>query len=277
MAFQWYQTDPLGASSQATQQQPPPGYGPIYYSRSAPSSPYAQPVLLPTPPVAVSPLPGQVWLPYGYSPGTAPIPLQRSPGAPPIPAAPVLLDVLNPSTSWRHQTAPHIQYDIRDYPQRALVNTPAGAALLSQSHLGASITSPATTSIKVISKLFPWEIDVQSANSNTPVTVEDLIIAVHDALDKHITGSEWWIVTEDVRTKVSAQYLKNCDRSSTGEGRHKGEVEKPRHKKEGLRRVDWLLDNFVMKGLEKDEAFSSTRIRDKDIRDQTWVLVTGPK
>jgi hypothetical protein len=40
-------------------------------------------------------------------------------------------------------------------------------------------------------------------------------------------------------------------------------------------RIDWLLENFVMKGLEKDDQFLSTRIRDPATREKTWVLVTG--
>ena len=72
---------------------------------------------------------------------------------------------------------------------------------------------------------------------------------------------QWWIVTDDVRTKVSAAYAKNCDVSTAGESRKKAVVDKARHKKEGLRRVDWLLDNIVMKGLERDDSFVASRIR----------------
>jgi len=274
MTYQWYPTDHIGVPGQPIPVIPGQ---PTLYARSAPSSPYHQPgILLPTPPVAVSPLPQPVYLPYGYSPGQPTIPLQPSPRARSLNLAPVLLDVINfPSTaSRRQQQTPHLHYDLRDFPSRALVSTNSSFSL-SDSLLTASILNPATTAIKVVSKAFPWEIDVESADDNTPVTLEDLITAVHAALDKHITGSEWWIVTEDVRSKVSAQYSKNCDASSSGEGRHRGQLEKARSKKEGLRRIDWLLENFVMKGLEKDDQFLSTRIRDPAIREKTWVLVTG--
>lgn len=42
-------------------------------------------------------------------------------------------------------------------------------------------------------------------------------------------------------------------------------------------RIDWLLDNFMMKGLEKDNEFISERIRDPSTREKTWVLVTSEK
>jgi len=116
---------------------------------------------------------------------------------------------------------------------------------------------------------------VQSADDNSPVTVEDLVNAVHESLSKHISGTEWWIVTDSVREKVTAQYVQNCE-ATERDGRRKAEVEKPRQKNEGLRRVDWLLDGFVMKGLEKDDKFAKLRFRDKDVVEQTWVLVNGP-
>ena len=52
------------------------------------------------------------------------------------------------------------------------------------------ISQPPTASITVISKLFPWEIQVASSSSSSPVTVEHLIHAIHETLWKHLTGSE---------------------------------------------------------------------------------------
>jgi len=189
---------------------------------------------------------------------------------------PVLIDILHSSSRRSGAKQPHLIYDLRDFPERALVNTRPHPVPLSDAHLDAPITSPPKNSIKVISKAFPWEIDVQSAAEDVPVTVGDLISAVHECLQKHISGSEWWIVTDLVRDKVSAQYVKNCERSSAGNSR-RYEVEKPREKSEGLLRVDWLLENIVMMGLEKDDAYAAQRFRDKETRANTWLLVTGPK
>jgi len=192
-----------------------------------------------------------------------------------LPGQPVLIDILHPNSRRIGAKQPHLIYDLRDFPEKALVNT-RQAVPLSEAHLDAPITSPPTNQIKVISRAFPWEIDVESSSDNVPVTVADLIHAVHETLQKHITGSEWWIVTDQVREKVSAQYVKNCDRSSAGNPR-RYEVEKPRDKSEGLRRVDWLLDHIVMTGLERDDTFAAQRFRDKETRSITWVLVTSSK
>lgn len=189
---------------------------------------------------------------------------------------PVLIDILHSSSRRSDARQPHLLYDVRDFPEKALVSTRPHPVQLSEAHLDAPITSPPTNQIKVISKIFPWEIDVESAADDLPVTVADLINAVHDSLQKHISSSEWWIVTDQAREKVSAQYIKNCDRSSAGNSR-RFEIEKPREKSEGLRRVDWLLDNIAVMGLEKDDAFVSQRFRDRETRAMTWLLVTGPK
>lgn len=282
MSFQWVQQpDPNllgGGPAQAIPPPSPGGYS-YYYPRSAQTSPYAQPTLLPTPPVAVSPLPGgPVWLPY-YSPNAQAQALPSPGHAPrpqPGPTQPILIDILHPASRRVGAKQPHLIYDLRDFPEKAAVNVKPRPVALSDAHLDAPLTSPPTSAIKVISKEFPWEIDVESADENTPVTIADLINAVHEALQKHITSSEWWIVTDKVREQVTGHYVKNCERSSAGNPR-KYEVEKPREKNEGLRRVDWLGDAVVMIGLEKDDAFAAQRFRDKETRAITWRLITSPK
>jgi len=282
MAYQWYDGN-QGLAAPGGNFVPTYGAnGQIVYQRSAPNSPFGGPVLLPGQP---SPAAQPVFLPQvaaGYSPGHVGAQLPSPNRMPAQLQGPVLLDVLNAGSgpSWGGRSSsstPHIHYDLRDYPSRALVTTHPQLSLLSQGHLKASITNPATTGIKIISKNFPWEVDVESDRQGAPITVEDVVNTLHETLDKHIASSEWWIVTDEVRSRVAKQYERNCDASPSGSGRHRGEVEKPRHKSEGVRRVDWLLDNFIMKGLEKDENLIQKRVPDKSMRENTWCLVVGPK
>ncbi|KAF8313468.1 hypothetical protein DL93DRAFT_2203037 [Clavulina sp. PMI_390] len=283
MSYTWAAGLQPGLTVQdAAMPQAAPGYS-YNYPRSAQTSPYAQPVMLPTPPVAVSPLPaGPVWLPVGLSPNTQPMQLPSPSGRPrrlsqAPPAGPVLIDILHPPTRrlGHMSTQPHLLYDIRDFPQKALLNSNR-PMLLPDAHALAAVTNPPTAQLKIISKAFPWEIDVESEDPSVAVTVGDVIVAIHETLHKHITNSEWWIVTEQVRDKVTAQYIKNCERSSAGNPR-RFEIEKPREKSGGLMRVDWLLADIVMRGIERDEEFINQRIRDPETRAVTWCLVTGPK
>lgn len=227
-----------------------------------------------------------MWMPV-YSPNTGAVTLPQPspnmqarsllPQQPQYqPQTPVLIDILHPSSRRTGAKGHHLIYDIRDFPEKAMVSTRPTYMGLSEQHIDAPLTNPPTTKLRVISKAFPWEIEVESQDETLPVTVGDLITTVHETMQKLISSSEWWIVTDSVREKVSAAYVKNCDRSSAGNPR-RYEVEKPREKTEGLRRVDWLLDNVVMNGLERDDAFINTRVRDKDTRLITWCLVTTPK
>lgn len=192
MAFQWTVQPGPDPGLQA-----PAGYS-YNYPRSAQTSPYAQPtVLLPTPPVAVSPLPGgPVWLPV-YSPGSQqvalPSPSGRHQQLPPQGRQePVLIDILHPASRRAGGKQPHLMYDLRDYPERAMVNTRPGPVALSDAHLDAPLTSPPTTRIKVISKAFPWEIDVESADETVAVTVGDLINSVHGEFMRYLHIFNRW-------------------------------------------------------------------------------------
>ena len=220
MAFQWVQTDPNGLQAPTGYSQAPTGYS-YNYPRSAQTSPYAQPGLLPTPPVAVSPLPnGPVWLPV-YSPGNQAVPLP-SPGAKPmnLSSHPVLIDILHQNSRRSGAKQPHLIYDLRDYPEKSLVNTRPQPVPLSDAHLDAPITSPPTTQIKVISKAFPWEIDVESASNTVPVTVGDLISAVHgmlrNSLNNEASESNSCFHVFRVSSETHHRFrVVDCDRSST--------------------------------------------------------------
>ena len=237
MAYQWYDPNAGNQNLAAPGGNLVPTYGAngqIVYQRSAPNSPFGGPVLLPAQP---SPAAQPIFLPQvggpavaGYSPGNVAIQLPSPNRIPSQLSGPVLLDVLNPGTgpSWgRSSSTPHIHYDLRDSPHRALVTANPQLSALSPGHLRASITNPAVAGIKIISKNFPWEIDVESDRSSAPITVEDVITTIHEVsgrvrfvvhlsweifllltpsifdqtLDKHIASSEWWIVTDEVRNR----------------------------------------------------------------------------
>ncbi|KAF8331092.1 uncharacterized protein EI90DRAFT_1061668 [Cantharellus anzutake] len=269
MAYQWY--DPNAASGNQNLAAPT-GLVPTYVLLPGQPSPAPQPVFLPQ--VSAAPMVA------GYSPGRVAVQLPSPNRGPVQLGAPVLLDVLNAGsgTSWGGRTSsPRLYYDVRDYPSRASVLTGSQLSTLSSQLLRATVTNPPFARLKIVSKAFPWEIDVESNGPGEPITVEDVITAIHETLDKHIASSEWWIVTEETRNRVARQYEKNCDAAASSSSRHRGELEKPRHRSEGVRRVDWLLDQYIVKGLEKDDVFIQKRIPDRAAREYTWSLALGSK
>lgn len=189
----------------------------------------------PTPPSAVSSLPAAPWL--GYTSPPAHISGLLSPGQSVGDADVVMIDILQAKpTSAANSKHLHIVYDIRDYPENAALNTRPQKVQLSDTHLEAYLTDPPVSSIKVVSKAFPWVIDVDSGDESVPITVGDLIAAIHSAsfhipyrkhdnsnsgsmmfvptlsvetLQKLVTRSEWWIVTDLVREEFSQSRMRH--------------------------------------------------------------------
>ncbi|KAF8328613.1 uncharacterized protein EI90DRAFT_3126070 [Cantharellus anzutake] len=252
---------------------PAPVLNPAY---AAPANPpnvqaYHQIPLVPAsnPPNRVYP---QWWVPNGGNPALrwAALPYANG-GTENRPYS--LHHVLDPA----HQSRGHrkqspdvtIHYDIREYPQYASLNTRPRRMALGDEYLRADATYPPCASMKIISKKFPWEIDVEYPKSSAAVTIGDVLQAVHEALHVSATQLEWQDLTEDFRRRVGEQARQNCDATL------KLNLRKARFTDEGVKRVDWLVDRHIMKGLKKDERFIRECVKDPSMRERTWVLVTS--
>ena len=102
-------------------------------------------------------------------------------------------------------------------------------------------TKNSATFIRLFSKDFPWSIEIKSP---TPITCEGVWDAVHDALQQPIVDSEWALILFDNdRKKI---------------------IETARAKREGsdmsMKRIDWLGEQILFKGLEQDGEFQKARL-----------------
>jgi len=102
----------------------------------------------------------------------------------------------------------------------------------------------------LISKDFPWSIDINARGN--PITCDNIWTALHVALQEPIVDSEWGVIS------VDKDRMRKVERAA----KRRQEVEKDRSKK--LKRIDWLMEGFVFKGLEKDEEFAKRRLAYKD-------------
>jgi len=118
--------------------------------------------------------------------------------------------------------------------------------------------------MNIVCKLLPWVIDVRNPDG---VTCEDVLKAIHTTLLEAITSPEWWIARKSQREKVQEAYRVNCKDGDT-----------KRNVKDGIKRVDWLLDETWVLGLDKDQEFIDDRVYDKKLHPITWVLImcAGP-
>lgn len=123
-------------------------------------------------------------------------------------------------------------------------------------HAHATVTQ--ASHVRLISKDFPWSVDIKT--NGHPVTCDDVWNALHTALQQPLADSEWGALSHDATRAKRVQKAAKQRQS---------EVDKDK----ALKRVDWLADNFVFRGLEKDDDFAKRRLAYVDSEcEETWVV-----
>ncbi|KAJ7646990.1 hypothetical protein FB45DRAFT_892012 [Roridomyces roridus] len=210
-----------------------PWQPPAYYQQPHPANAFAQP----GPPGGFPGFWGQAgWVP----PPNAGYLSNKYPGLNPILAADA-----NP-----------MKYDVRKKARNEI----APATYMPIRNLYA--TSSSAVHIRLISKSFPWSIDVMS---NTPVTVEAIWDALYAALQQHIADSEWGILVNDKDRKYREAIEKATKRRVDA-----GDADSR------LKRIDWLGAQTLFKGLEKVDGFQELRLLPgAEDCPETWVVKLG--
>jgi len=110
--------------------------------------------------------------------------------------------------------------------------------------------------IHLISKAFPWSIDIKS---HTPITCEAVWDALYSALQEHVADSEWGMVMGERKIR------ENIEKTA----KKRGETDPDK----ALKRIDWLGDSTIFRGLEKAEDFQKIRLLPgTDACSETWVV-----
>lgn len=111
----------------------------------------------------------------------------------------------------------------------------------------------------LVSKDFPWSIDIDALGS--PITCDNIWTAIYKALQEPIADSEWGMIAGD----------KDRTRKVERAAKRRQELEKDKSKR--LKRVDWLMDGFIFRGLEKDEDFAKRRLAYADAEYPETLIV----
>jgi hypothetical protein len=149
----------------------------------------------------------------------------------------------------------YVRYDIRQ-PTREGIMLSTWQQI---SHIPAFLTP--THEILIISKAFPWSIIIR-APAGSVITCGAIFEGLHELLQKHIEDSEWAIVALD---KTRREAIEKAAKSRQ---------EKDTDKR--LKRIDWLGDTPMFKGLERDEEFEKKRHLPGSARvTETWVVRFG--
>ena len=112
--------------------------------------------------------------------------------------------------------------------------------------------------IRLISKDFPWSVDIKTTGH--PVTCDDVWNALYAALQQPLADSEWGALSHDPS---------NARKVQKAAKQRQSEVDKDKN----LKRVDWVTDSFIFRGLEKDDDFAKRRLAYVDNEcEETWVV-----
>jgi len=135
------------------------------------------------------------------------------------------------------------------------------AAIPNQAHYAyrhAHATATQASHVRLISRDFPWLIEIKTGG--LPVTCDNVWGALYAALQEPLADSEWGALSHDLHKAKKVQKA----------AKHR-QLEIDRDKV--LKRVDWVADNCIFRGLEKDDEFAKRRLAYVDSEcDETWVV-----
>lgn len=144
--------------------------------------------------------------------------------------------------------------------------------------------------IRLISQDFPWAFDIspKPGAAEQVVTCLDVLTALHAALQRPLSDTEWGIATEDkhaslIRARDRRLNMKPALRGSSNIGARtttrsrvriaSGADARPIQREPLILRVDWLGSCVAFGGLFKDEAFARRRlIPGAREPPETWVV-----
>ncbi|KAG5643384.1 hypothetical protein DXG03_000998 [Asterophora parasitica] len=145
-----------------------------------------------------------------------------------------------------------IWFDVRKPPQEIHATTYHSERIFRAVEQGAK-------QFRIISKAFPWSIDIDS--SPNFVTCDHIWEALYQTLQEPIVDSEWGLLIniKKQREVVEKAAKKRMDANRADEVK--------------LRRIDYLGEATMFKGLDKDDEFEKSRLLPgaKGCPD-TWVV-----
>ncbi|KAH7906166.1 hypothetical protein BJ138DRAFT_1094455 [Hygrophoropsis aurantiaca] len=153
----------------------------------------------------------------------------------------------------------HVRYDLRKAPASGML-----FSTYQQVAQTPALDRP-TLELRVVSKAFPWTIDIKVA-APAVVMCGAVWDAMYKMLQEPIADSEWGLAIHDKthREAIEKAAKARQDAAKGADGEKK------------LKRIDWLGEATVFKGLERDEEFEKRRLLPGTAAvAETWVVKFG--
>lgn len=265
---------------------------PSFHAGMVGTAPPPNPAPFPSPPFIYTPLPsvvplgpappGPIGAPHGYthhrrrSDGMLPAPAFAVPTwvIYPTPApAPNPPPQLNPLLSAEYPNQPQVVFDLslNHYdPQRLSHPGHNSTISLSREEMSQPACYPGVTRMEITCDELPnWKVvlephrerpsnfgylAVPTEDVNTPVSVNDVLFAIHRLLQRQVTHRDWVALSPERATAVARAYTRRCRTFPTTQQFEESQ---------GVRRVDYLESNYMFKGLVRyrgEQGFERLRL-----------------
>jgi hypothetical protein len=138
-----------------------------------------------------------------------------------------------------------VRFDARNKPEASVPT-----AIFDASRLTPASSVPIYT-MRILSRSFPWTIDIVSGSGPgpaSPITCAAVWQAIYAALQEPIEDSEWGLALGDRGRREIIEQAAAKRRVEDGDTDKK------------LKRIDWLGDATIFKGLDRDDDFAKRRL-----------------
>jgi len=263
---------------------------PSWHAGMAGSAPPPNQLPFPSPPYAYAPLPPMMPV-AGPPPGYIPHRRRSDSAVPPMHPGWVTVPAWTMYHSPQYQAPPPSQFhpllnaesaaepllyfDLSTHafdPMRITSPRQTTGTPLSLDELAQQATHPGVTRMRIICDLIPqWDVVLepqrdyvsssgylaiphQQAASNQPITLGDVLVAVHRMLQTQITHRDWARLSNTEATNIARAYTRRCRTYPSAEQFEASQ---------GVRRVDYLEDKYLFKGLLRlrgDDGFDTVKL-----------------
>ena len=154
----------------------------------------------------------------------------------------------------------YVKYDLRSEPLSSIhtsihqTNAPSPAITKGKWKPGTHGTSAYASEVRIVSKAFPWTLDVRGRPGEV-LTVGTIWDALHALLQEPVADSEWGAVL--VYDKGKREGILKAAKERIEHERKQG---KPGAGAVPLKRIDFLGEHTLFRGLERDETFEEHRL-----------------
>ena len=127
--------------------------------------------------------------------------------------------------------------------------------------------------MRLISKDFPWQLEINQT-SHYPITCENIWVGLHAMLQEPIADSEWALVVLGFGDRRKREAIERAAERRRDKARARGDSKGAKDR--ALKRIDFLGEDVIFRGLEKDDDYAKKRLFPTEQEcAETWVVRMG--